>query len=398
MAPRRKKKKKKKDGAVEDVLHGLYYDPAVPGSYGGVDALYRAAKQQRPDVKRDEVEAWLAEQDTYTLHKPVRYKFPRRRVVVGGIDHQWQADLADVSSLKKYNDGNAFLLTVIDVFSKYAWAVPIARKTQTLVAGAFESIFAQGRKPLVLQTDQGTEFLNDTVRKLLKKEGVQFFTTFSVETKASVVERFNRTLKTRMWRYFTEHQTRRYMPILQQLVDAYNHTRHRSIGMAPADVNTANEEKVWQRLYASKAGRRLLKGKPHEKENNKKKKKKKPSVQVGDWVRLSKSRRTFKKGYLPNWTEELFSVIRSTDTDPPQYLVQDYQGEEIKGGMYAHEVQKVNKADEIYRVEKILDDPPRPTRDGKGRQVKVRWLGYGPKFDSWVDEADILGYLRRSHK
>jgi transposase InsO family protein len=99
-------------------------------------------------------------------------------VLVGGIDHQWQVDLADVSSLKKFNDGNAFLLTVIDVFSKYVWAVPIARKTQSLVAEAFRSIFEQGRKPLILQTDQGTEFLNDTIRRLLKKEGIFCFWPF----------------------------------------------------------------------------------------------------------------------------------------------------------------------------------------------------------------------------
>jgi hypothetical protein len=222
------------------------------------------------------VEEWLDEQDTYTLHKPVRYKFPRRRVLVGGRDHQWQEDLADVSYLKKFNDGNSFLLTVIDVFSKYVWVVPIARKTQTLVAEAFRSIFEQGQKPLVLQTDQGMEFLNDTVRKLLKKEGVQFFTTYNVETKASVVEHFNRTLKTRMWRYFTKHQTRHYMPILQQMVDAYNHTRHRSIGMAPADVN-ADNEKVWHRLYTSKDGRRVLKKEAKRKHEEKKKKEKPPS-------------------------------------------------------------------------------------------------------------------------
>ena len=82
------------------------------------------------------------------------------------------------------------------------------------------------------------------VQKLLEEEGVHFFTTYNVETKASVVERFNRTLKSCMWRYITEHQTRKYTPILQQLMHAYNHTYHRSIGRTPAQVDQKNEEEV----------------------------------------------------------------------------------------------------------------------------------------------------------
>ena len=116
--------------------------------------------------------------------------------MVGGIDHQWQADLADLSRLKDNNQGYCFLLTIINVFSKYAWLVPLKQKTQQGMADAFASIFEKGRKLLTLQTDQGEEFLNDAVQKLLRKEGIHFFTTYNVETKASVVECFNRTLKT----------------------------------------------------------------------------------------------------------------------------------------------------------------------------------------------------------
>lgn len=408
MAPRKKVGAKKSKGQqhVEKVLHELYYAPDEPGSYGGQEALLRAVRKRLPDTRREQVEDWLAEQDTYTLHKPVRYKFPRKRVVVGGIDHQWQADLADMSSLKQFNEGFTFLLTVIDILSKYAWVVPLKSKAKHGVAEAFASIFKQGRKPLTLQTDQGTEFLNDAVQGLLKREKVHFFTTYNVETKASVVERFNRTLKTRMWRYFTEHQTREYLPVLQKLVHAYNHSRHRSIGMAPVEVNDDNMEKVWQRLYAPKQKtkgqvkklRRKLKREEKEEEKKRSEREKRKPVKVGDWVRLSKSRRTFKKGYLPNWSEELFSVVEVQKGDPSLYVVQDYNGEVIKGGMYPQEVQKVVKSDNLYRIEKVLDEPRRRKPGGRGYQVKVRWLGYGPQFDSWVDEKDVLNYIRRSQR
>ena len=175
-----------------------YYDQKLVGSYGGVAALRRVVPDQH--VKR-----WLSEQDTYTLHKPVRRSFKCRCVVVGGPNQQWQADLVDVSRLKKTNDGTAFLLTVIDVFSKRAWCVPLKNKSAVSLVAAFAPLLGD-KAPITLQTDKGTEFLNRALQKLLKEYGVHHFATHNEETKASIVERFNRTLKTRMWRYFTKKQ------------------------------------------------------------------------------------------------------------------------------------------------------------------------------------------------
>ena len=103
--------------------------------------------------------------------------------------------------------------------------------------------------PTTLQTDKGLEFLNRSVWRLLKEHGVHHFFTHNEETKASIVERFNRTLKTHMWRYFTKYQTVRYIDALQDFVQSYNDTYHRSIGMATSQMNAANQEEVWQRLY-----------------------------------------------------------------------------------------------------------------------------------------------------
>ena len=178
-------------------LQQRYYDPKRVGSYGGVAALRRVVPEQ-------DVERWLSEQDTYTLHKPVRRRFKRRCVVVGGPSQQWQADLVDMSRLKKVNDGTTFILTVIDVFSKLAWCVPLKNKSAASLVAAFTQLLSNGA-PNTLQTDKGTEFLNRSLQKLLKEHGVHHFATHNEETKASIVERFNRTLKTRMWRYFTKN-------------------------------------------------------------------------------------------------------------------------------------------------------------------------------------------------
>ena len=150
---------------------------------------------------------------------------------MGGLRQQWQADLVDLSKLKKVNNGMTFLLTVIDVFSKVAWCVPKKNKSAASLEAALDTTFSKGC-PKTLQTDQGLEFLNKSVQALLKKHGIHQLSTHNAETKASVVERFNITLKTRMWRYFTKHQTRRFIDVLQDLVQSYNNTPHRSIGMA----------------------------------------------------------------------------------------------------------------------------------------------------------------------
>ena len=202
----------------EQPLRTVYFDPKRVGSYGGVDALRHVARMSRKRVVE-----WLSEQDAYTLHKPARRHFKRRCVIVSGPRQQWQADLVDLSNLKKDNDGMTFLLTVIDVFSKVAWCVPMKNKSAASLVAALDSTFSKGW-PKTLQTDQGLEFLNKSVQALLQKHGIHHFSTHNAETKASVVERFNRTLKTRMWRYFTKHQTWRYVDVLRDLVQSYNNT------------------------------------------------------------------------------------------------------------------------------------------------------------------------------
>ena len=196
------------------------------------------------------------------------------------MHQQWQADLVDVSNLKKDNDGITFLLTVIDVFSKWAWCIPLKNKSASSLVAAFTELLS-GVKPMTLQTDKGLEFRNRSFQALLKENGVHHFSTHNEETKASIVERFNRTLKTRMWRYFTKHQTVRYLEKLRDFVWSYNNTYHRSLGMAPSMVNETNQEAVWQRLYGRDGGG-------------------KPKFVVGDRVRISKAKRQFKKGYMAN--------------------------------------------------------------------------------------------------
>ena len=222
---------------AEQYLYDLYYSPESPASFGGVEAVYRVVKNDgKFQISRNKIREWLKQQDTYTLHKPVRHRFKRNKVIVGAVDEEWEADLVIMDSLSKKNNGYKYILTVIDVLSKYAWAEPIKTKSGENLVKAFEKICKKGRQPEKLHTDKGTEFTNRLFQRFLKDKNILFFTTHN-DTKASIVERFNRTLKGKMWKYFTAKNTLKYIDVLQKLMYSYNHSRHRSIGMKPADVN-----------------------------------------------------------------------------------------------------------------------------------------------------------------
>ena len=349
-----KKKKIKRD------LLAVYKDPTASGSLEGVQ---RFAEAQGISVKKAKT---LLEKDLgYTLHKPRRQRFKTLPVVAKGLDHQWVADLVQVQTQSKYNRGYRYLLTVIDVVSKYAWVQPLKDKTGVQLVKAFEKILKTGRRPIQLQTDRGKEFYNKTFQQFLEKEKIHHFSTEG-DAKASVVERFNRTLKTRMYRYFTSANTLRYEDVLQSLVRGYNATKHGSIGIPPQDVTIENERRVWQRLYH----RRL---KPI---------RKKPRFRVGDRVRLNKKHRTFKKGYLPGWTEEVFTVDRVMRGPVHTYKIRELDDTPLQGTFYEQDLQKVYMDDDaMFRIEKVL-------KCQKG-QALVKWKGWPDKYNSWVAIKDL---------
>lgn len=354
---------------MENLLKTIYYDPSHPAGFGGVEAVYHAVRKENNNVDRDTVRKWLSQQPTYTLHKGLKRKFKRNRVIVYGIDHQWQVDLVDVQALARQNIGFKYLLTCIDIFSKYAWVVPLKDKRGQTLVQAFKGILEEGRRPHKLQSDKGTEFTNRAFQQLLKERDIRFFTTNN-ETKASVVERFNRTLKERMWKYFTSKNTRKYINILDELVSAYNRRSHSSIGKAPVDVKDTNEKDVWFTLYGDLS-------------NNKDRPIKKPRFKVGDRVRIAMTTQPFRKGYLPKWTEEIFRIIGVIDRSPPVYRLEDYEKEPIDGTFYSEELQKViPPSDDVYKVERIIS-----TRKRRGvTEYLVKWQGYPDKFNSYVTE------------
>ena len=299
---------------------------------GGLRRYARAQKLSQAQARE-----MLRKSLAFTLHRPPRRRFKMAPVVVLNIDQQWVADLVEMQRVWRQNGGVRYLLTVVDVLSKYAWVRPIKHKTGAEIVKAFESIVAEGRRPQTLQTDKGKEFYNATVQRWLKQEGIRHFSTLG-DAKASIVERFNRTLKPRLYRYFMAANTTRYVDILPCLVQRYNEDVHRSIGMAPRDVNVSNEAEVRQRLYGQVTKTR-----------------RRGRLKVGDKVRLSERVKTFKKGYLPQWTEEVFWIRRVMQGPVLMYKVDEFDGTPVKGTFYAEDLQKVTVDDDmLWRVEKVL--------------------------------------------
>ena len=182
------------------------------------------------------------------LHKPVRRRFEKRQVFAKQIDDMWAADLVDMSSFLKSNKGYKYLLTVIDVYSKYGWIVPLKTKTGKEVAAAFTKLFRIA-VPSSLWTDKGTELYNQHVRRVLEANNVTLFSTEN-EEKSSVVERWNWTMKRIMGKYLPANNTQKYIEPLPSMVDKYNSTYHRSIKLTPSYArNPSKYQHVYSALY-----------------------------------------------------------------------------------------------------------------------------------------------------
>lgn len=365
-----------------------YYDPSHEAGYAGAQNLIRVninAKSLKKNTATEEkkrIHQWLSNQDAYTLHRPVKRRFPRLHYNVNRVDDLWECDLMQLTTLKEYNDGYSYLLVVIDVLSKYAWVEPIRVKTAHSTSTAFEKILerADNRTPFCLQSDQGKEFINSEFQSLLKKYDIKFRVATNPDIKAAIVERLNRTIRERMWRYFSHQNTKRYIDIIQNIVYAYNHTLHSGTKMKPVDVNNTNANKAYNNLKNRALSQTV----------NRRNLKKDNKYSVGDYVRVSRTKQTFEKGYEKNFSEEIFKIKRvSFRQNLYIYILEDLNGEIINGFFYPEELSVVGKermnSEQVFKIERVIRTKGR----GSKKQAFVKWLGYPDKFNSWISATDL---------
>lgn len=334
------------NATIARLLQQIYYDPANIGSFSSAWALYTAAKKKAhgdisllTNLTLRTVRHWLQTQSVHNLYRPVRRKFARRRFRVQRIDEQWQLDLAFLLPFAHWNKGVKYLLFAIDLLSRYLWVEPLKNKTGAAVTVAFQAILnrAAPRQPENIFTDIGGEFRAKQFLTLLKRYHIQPYTRTDHIVKAAVVERNIRTFMIALSKYIHAYG-RRYLPVLQTLVQRYNQRVNRSIGMRPVDVRPGDNlaiERAWHNLYMQQEGassERALLGKYYK-------------YSVGDQVRIAIDRvgNPFYKGYRQQWSDEVYTVAeQKRSLDQPTYRLRDpVTGALLRKAYYEPEIQLI---------------------------------------------------------
>uniref|UniRef100_A0A914HF70 Chromo domain-containing protein n=1 Tax=Globodera rostochiensis TaxID=31243 RepID=A0A914HF70_GLORO len=347
--------------------------PQFAASFTSVEPLLREAKARNKQITRRDVQNFLATQNAYTLHRQAKRRYPRLPTLAPGLHTEWQADLAMFDRLSRQNRGYKYLLVCIDTLSRQIFVEPVKSKSSKDMIFAFGQIFARSKYvPWKLLTDQGKEFTAKAVQIYFRSKDVEHFCMFtSPQFHAGMAERANRSIKERLYRYFTERNTQKWIGVVQQLVKAINHSYNSSIGMRPVDVNFKNAEALRQKLYdnAAKIPRRG------------------PKFKVGDRVRIEKYKHVFQKGYLPRFTVEVFTVAEvHSERSPVVYRLRDDKNEIIKGWFYANDLCKtLENKEQMYDIEKIIKKKKQHGVD----HVFVKWKGFNARFNSWIPASSV---------
>ena len=302
------------------------------------------------------------------LHTQRKINFTRRKVISNNIDLIWGIDLITMIKYSKQNKNYKYTLTVIDFFSKYSWCYPLKTKKSEEIINSFNDVFKKSkRKPKLIQSDEGIEFTNNKTQNFFKNNNIKWYHTFNRDIKCSICERYNRTILNKIYKNFTLNNNTIWIDYLDKLVNEYNNSYHRSIKMKPINASKkSNENIIRNNLYNFKYI------------NNK------PKFSVGDRVRVSLLKNTFEKSYISNWSQEIFIIDDIKTSNVHYYFLKDLKGEKIDGMFYEQELLKT-KQNDLFIIEKIIKKV--------GNKCLVKWKNYSDKFNSYVNQNDIVKYL-----
>ncbi|KAL3109923.1 hypothetical protein niasHT_016539 [Heterodera trifolii] len=340
----------------------LYKDLSSPVAFTSVESLLREAQKSQRKISRTDVQNYLASQRTYTLHRQAKRRYRRLPTLASGLHTEWQADLAIFDRLAKQNRGYKYLLVCIDTLSRQVFVEPVKTKTSANMIIAFGRIFKRSKYiPWKVLTDQGKEFTARAVQHFFRAKDVEHFCMLtSPQFHAGMAERANRSIKERLYRYFTERNTYKWIDVVQDIVRAINHSPNSSIGMRPAEVNFKNAEALRQKLH--NAAKNVVR--------------RQPRYRVGDRVRIEKYKHVFQKGYLPRFTNELFTVAEvHSECSPVVYRLRDDHNEIISGWFYANDLCKSleDKQQKMYAIEKILKKKKQKVRLPRKLEFNSEW-------------------------
>lgn len=336
---------------MDDIIRKAAYDPRT--GYVGMQQLQRTLRAEGHNVTQEQIKEVLQRQKYYQLHKrPPPMPKVRRQIIVGSAFQRVQADLIDFSNFKSpQNKQTSWLLTVIDLWTKYAWVVPLTNKTGETVANAMANVIKEvkrmGYRIQTMQSDPGSEFIAAPMRQLLQSHDIN--QTFSLPGRSEsqgAVERFNGTLVNMIKRYMTANNTRAYIGVLPALIDNYRHNYHRAIGMSPAEaILPENQEAVATNLLAYY--------------NHDPTQPRARDLDVGDTVRVrlySDKKAVFKKGSDPQWSNDTYTV-KSVQLEGKVWV---YRLHDVRNTFYREQLQKVADAEDAPQQQQ-----ERGTRGGR---------------------------------
>jgi hypothetical protein len=295
--------------------------------------------------------------------------------------HQFDGDLIQLDSLARDNDNVKYLLCCVDVFTRKLYVRPLKNKTGKSIHAGLKDIFLNDGIPSVLRFDIEGGVKSKEVRKFLDVYGVQLFWAYG-EPKASNVESVIKTIKNKISRYLFQNHTRRYIDKLQDIVSAYNGSPHSSLNsLTPNSITDANQNEVYENIF-----------KPEHGDNLKLRLKKKTKYKVGQFVRVSRNRPTFDKGYSVRYSEEVFKIhavfpYKTIDL----YQLVDLKGKPIRGKFYAQQLTLTAQysPDQLFLIEKIVKTEK---RNDNLTYYLVKWQNYPTEENSWVAARDLVSY------
>ena len=381
---------------IDGYLSRRFYNHRSPGSFTSAAKLHSVIKSEgRYSISLRRIEHWAQTQDIVTLHKSAREKPVKyRRVIAPGMNHMWDCDLLVLTGerFKSANEGHAYILVTIDVFSRYCRAQPVKSKSGKHMKHGFGEIFdaaGDAGMPKFIRTDRGTEFTNSQVSDLLKDRGVKHIFT-NTETKANYAEAMIKGLKKRLFQFFQYTGSYGYLEELQAMVESYNRTIHSSIGASPESVTQENEQDIWDYQYVtSQTTKDLHRAFKRAISTARNKTRNRYKFALGDHVRASYHRqKNFFRSYDEQFTGEVFTIrARKFSDGVAIYYLRDYQEEKVDGPFYTHELTPVKfDPDAFFKIEKVIKK--RVRRDGSEESL-VKYQSWPSKYNQWILSSTI---------
>lgn len=351
------------------ILSRIYYNPRHGSSFSSVPRLAKASKLPVKLVKE-----WLLQQETYTSHFPARKRSKNISFYNSYFpNHTWEIDLIDLSRLIESNYPFRYALTVIDCFTRQGEARPLKSKQGLEVSQQMEDIIlSAGVAPVYIQCDEGGEFLSSHFQRMIKKHKIKFRIARN-QHHAAMVERFNRTLKSKLFKYLTYKESEKWVDVLPKIVEGYNKAPHRSLGgLTPNQVNDKNSYSIWEHSYLHNLQAKNKFSFPKFKEN--------------DFVRVSKLKKLFEKAYTQSFSTEVYKINNVIFRNGVYaYQLISLVNEILKGLFYEHELVKVYYTpDSYFKIERILN---RRIQPNGSKEIFVKWKGWDSSHNSWIPET-----------